>query len=61
MGISVVPLTAAITERAAGLRARHDTLRLPDVLVLAAAHDQHSELLSYDDRLAQIARRHRKR
>jgi predicted nucleic acid-binding protein len=35
MGIAVVPLTAPIAERAAELRARHESLRLPDALVLA--------------------------
>lgn len=37
MGITVVPLTDAIAERAAGLRARHTSLRLPDAIVLATA------------------------
>jgi predicted nucleic acid-binding protein len=61
MGITVVPLTAVTAERAAELRARHDGLRLPDALVLATAHEHAGELLSYDDPLARVARRHRKR
>lgn len=58
MGISVTPLTAAIAERAAELRARHERLRLPDAIVLATARDRDAELLSYDDRLARIANEH---
>lgn len=56
MGIVVTPLTAAIAERAAELRARHRHLRLPDAIVLASAHELEGELLSYDHRLAQIGR-----
>lgn len=39
MGIAVTPLTAAIAERAAELRAAHDRLRLPDAIVLATARE----------------------
>ena len=60
MGIAVVPLTAPIAERAAELRARHESLRLPDALVLATAHEQDGTLLTYDDRLARTARQRRK-
>lgn len=55
MGISVTPLTATIAERAAGLRASHDRLRLPDAIVLATARDLNANLLTYDDRLARVA------
>jgi predicted nucleic acid-binding protein len=55
MGIAVTPLTAAISERAAELRARHERLRLPDAIVLATAQEMSGELLSYDRRLAQIS------
>lgn len=55
MGISVTPLTAAIAERAAELRASHDRLRLPDAIVLATARDLNADLLTYDDRLARVA------
>jgi predicted nucleic acid-binding protein len=61
MGITVVPLTAPIAERAAELRARHDSLRLPDALVLATAHEHDGALLTYDERLARTARQRRKR
>jgi predicted nucleic acid-binding protein len=60
MGISVVPLTAPIAERAAELRARHDTLRLPDALVLATAHEHDGALLTYDQRLARTALQRRR-
>jgi predicted nucleic acid-binding protein len=56
MGITVTPLTAAIAEQAAELRARHERLRLPDAIVLATARESSGELLSYDRHLAQLAR-----
>jgi predicted nucleic acid-binding protein len=55
MGIAVEPLTAAMAEQAAELRARHERLRLPDAIVLACARVLDSELLSYDQRLLRIA------
>lgn len=55
MGISVAPLTATMAETAAELRARHERLRLPDAIVLACARDLEAELLSYDQRLTQLA------
>ena len=61
MGISVVPLTAPIAERAAELRAAHESLRLPDALVLATAQEHGGKLLTYDDRLARTARQSRRR
>jgi predicted nucleic acid-binding protein len=60
MGITIAALTAPIAERAAGLRARRDSLRLPDALVLATAHEEDGELLTYDAHLARTARQHRK-
>lgn len=56
MGITVTPLTAAIAERAAELRARHRRLRLPDAMVLATAQEHHDELLSYDRQLVRLNR-----
>jgi predicted nucleic acid-binding protein len=53
--ISVTPLTSAIAERAAELRAGHDRLRLPDAIVLATAGDVGADLLTYDDRLRRVA------
>ncbi len=58
MGISVTPLTAKVAEQAAELRARYERLRLPDAIVFATARALSGELLSYDRRLVQIARKH---
>lgn len=58
MGIAVTPLTEAIAERSAELRATHARLRLPDAIVLATANELGGELLSYDHRLAQLAGKH---
>jgi predicted nucleic acid-binding protein len=55
MGISVEPLTAAIAELAAELRAGHERLRLPDAIVLATAVRLSAPLLTYDDQLSRIA------
>jgi predicted nucleic acid-binding protein len=55
MGITITPLTATIAERAAVLRASHGNLRLPDAMVLACAEGLAGELLSYDDRMTNIA------
>jgi len=55
MGITVVPLTDTIAERAAQLRARHARLRLPDAIVLATAQELDGRLLSYDRRLSRLA------
>lgn len=57
MGITVTPLTAAIAERAAELRAAHPRLRLPAALVLATAREFSADLLTYDDQLAAVAPR----
>jgi predicted nucleic acid-binding protein len=55
MGIAVTPLTAAIAERAAELRAAHDRLRFSDAIVLATARELGADLLTYDDRLGRTA------
>lgn len=55
MGITIVPLTDKIAERAAELRARHTSLRLPDAIVLATAQEIGGSLLSYDRKLSQRA------
>ena len=57
MGITLTPLTAQIAERAAGLRAEHERLRLPDALVLATARELGAAVLTYDDRVSRIATR----
>jgi predicted nucleic acid-binding protein len=55
MGITIVPLTDTIAERAAELRAHHSALRLPDAIVLATAQEMGGSLLSYDRKLSQRA------
>jgi predicted nucleic acid-binding protein len=55
MGITVIPLTAAIAETAAQLRSSHRHLRLPDAIVLASARAHDGELLSYARRLDRLA------
>jgi predicted nucleic acid-binding protein len=55
MGITIMPLTDTIAERAAELRARHERLRLPDAIVLATAQGLAGRLLSYDRRLSRLA------
>ncbi len=55
MGLEVVPLSAAMAERAARLRAARRHLRLPDAMVVACTHELGGELLTYDDRLASHA------
>lgn len=55
MGIVVVALDAAISERAATLRAQHDRLRLPDAMVWATAVQLSAQLLTYDERLGRHA------
>lgn len=54
MGIQIAPLTAAMAERAAELRAGRKHLRLPDAMVVACAREIGGELLTYDDRLASV-------
>ncbi len=55
MGITIVPLTNTIAERAAELRARNGRLRLPDAIALATAQDLGGSLLSYDRKLSRLA------
>lgn len=55
MGLVVVPMTAAVAERAAELRSRHAALRLPDAIVLATAHEHDATVLTYDQRFDRIA------
>jgi len=57
MGITVMPLTADIAEGAARLRAAHDSLRLPDAIVLATARCNDAQLLTYDQNLARTDER----
>ncbi|MBV9464685.1 MAG: PIN domain-containing protein [Solirubrobacterales bacterium] len=54
-GISVVAIDRAIARRAAGLRAEHASLRLPDAMSLATAIATESMLLTLDKRLRRFA------
>ncbi len=56
MGIAVSALSADTAERAAQLRAKHAKLRLGDAAVLATTRMHSGELLTYDQRLAGLAR-----
>jgi len=48
--IDIVPLDVAIATAAAGLRARHRALRLPDALVIATAAEANVDRLVTTDR-----------
>lgn len=56
-GISVVPVDRTVARRAAALRARHQSLRLPDAVSLATAIETGSTLLTLDKKLRQVAQR----
>ncbi|MGB6770679.1 MAG: PIN domain-containing protein, partial [Candidatus Dormiibacterota bacterium] len=47
--LSVAPLSEAIAEEAAVLRARHQGLRLPDALVLATGASLHADSILTGD------------
>lgn len=55
IGATVVAVDRAVALRAAQLRARHRTLRLPDALSLATAQSAGAELLTLDNRLRRVA------
>lgn len=57
MGITVAELSADTAEDAAQLRAKHAKLRLGDAVVLATARSLSGGLLTYDERLARLARK----
>jgi predicted nucleic acid-binding protein len=54
--VQVVPVDRALARRAAGLRARHPKLRLPDALSLATALSLRAEFATFDRRLQRLAR-----
>jgi predicted nucleic acid-binding protein len=56
-GVAVVAIDRAIARRAAALRARHRSLRLPDAMSLATAIATDSTLLTLDKKLRQLAKR----
>jgi predicted nucleic acid-binding protein len=59
IGATVVPVDRSVARRAAQLRARHRSLRLPDALALATAMVSDAELLTLDHRLRRMAARQR--
>ena len=54
MGIAIAPLTSAMAERSAALRALYTDMRLPQAIVLACAEALDADLLSYDRRLMAV-------
>ena len=58
LAIRIVPLTSEVADRAALLRARHASLRLPDALVLATAEMLGADtVLTADRAWARVSRR----
>lgn len=55
-GIAVIPVDRALARAAAQLRAQHPSLRLPDAMCLAVARQNDAALLTFDERLAKLAR-----
>jgi predicted nucleic acid-binding protein len=53
--VEVIPVDRSLAREAAGIRARHRTLRLPDAMALAAARLAGAELKTFDRRLARVA------
>ncbi len=53
----VLPIDRTVARRAAGLRARHRSLRLGDALSLATALEQDAQLITLDQRLRRVAAR----
>ena len=56
IGATVVAIDRELARRAAGLRARHRSLRLPDALSLATALVAGADLVALDQRLRRAAR-----
>jgi predicted nucleic acid-binding protein len=56
IGATVPAIDRELARRAAGLRARHRSLRLPDALSLATALTAGAELVTLDQRLRRVAR-----
>ena len=59
IGATVVAVDRQLARSAAGLRARHRSLRLPDAFVLAVAIEGNADLLTFDQRLRRVAVRER--
>jgi predicted nucleic acid-binding protein len=56
IGATVLAIDRELARRAAGLRARHRSLRLPDALSLATALVAGADLVTLDQRLRRAAR-----
>jgi predicted nucleic acid-binding protein len=56
IGATVLAIDRELARRAAGLRARHRSLRLPDALSLATALTADAQLVTLDRRLRRVAR-----
>jgi predicted nucleic acid-binding protein len=56
IGASVLAIDRELARRAADLRARHRSLRLPDALSLATALMAGADLVTLDQRLRRVAR-----
>jgi predicted nucleic acid-binding protein len=56
IGATVLAVDRELARRAADLRARHRSLRLPDALSLATALMAGAELVTLDQRLGRVAR-----
>jgi PIN domain nuclease of toxin-antitoxin system len=56
-GIRIEPLTGEMAERAARLRARHRSLRLPDALVLATSDVLDAHVFTCDRTWPRVSRR----
>lgn len=59
IGASVIAIDRELARRAADLRARHPSLRLPDALSLATSLTTSAELVTFDQRLRRVARSER--
>jgi predicted nucleic acid-binding protein len=58
-GAAVVPIDRTVARRAADLRARHTSLRLPDAMSLAVALEANASFLTLDRKLQRVADRAR--
>jgi predicted nucleic acid-binding protein len=58
-GAAVVPIDRAVARRAADLRARHPSLRLPDAMSLAVALEANASFLTLDKKLQRVVDRAR--
>ena len=56
IGATVLAIDRELARRAAGLRARHRSLRLSDALSLATALMAGADLVTFDQRLRRVAR-----